>query len=130
MIMKIFKWIGSNLLFIATLVLLAFIPLYPKIPLLDVKNTWVYVRAEDFVVIFVLLIWFFLLFRRKITLRTPLTLSIITFWVVGGIATIHAMLLIFPTVSNVFPNASCFNRCPTSGKCPLGRNILATLGCV
>lgn len=104
--MKMFKWISEHLLSAATLFLLAFIPLYPKLPLLDVKNTWVYVRAEDFVVIFVLLILSFLFFRRKITLKTPLTLPIIMFWVVGGIATIHAMLLIFPTVSNVFPNVA------------------------
>lgn len=94
------------MLLVATLFLLALIPLYPKLPLLDVKNTWVYVRAEDFVVIFVLLILSFLFFRRRITLKTPLTLPIIMFWAVGGIATIHAMLLIFPTAPNVFPNVA------------------------
>ncbi len=104
--MKIFKWFWDNIFFVATLFLLAFIPLYPKLPLLDVKNTWVYVRAEDFVVVLVLIIWALQLFRKKITLRTPLTLPIIIFWIIGGIATIHAMLLIFPTAANVFPNVA------------------------
>lgn len=104
--MRILRWISNNFLFIATLVLLAFIPLYPKLPLLDVKNTWVYVRLEDFVVISVLLIWVFLLFKRKITLKTPLTVPIIIFWIVGAVATIHAMILIFPYTANVFPNVA------------------------
>src|SRR3989344_3555532 len=52
---KIVSWISDNVLFVETIFLLAFIPLYPKLPLLDIKNTWVYIRAEDFVVLFVLL---------------------------------------------------------------------------
>lgn len=102
--MKIFRWLADNTLFVLTLFLLAFIPLYPKLPILDVKNTWVYIRAEDFVVVFVLLVWAVLLLRRKITLRTPLTLPILIFWIVGAIATIHGVLLVFPGIANVFPN--------------------------
>ncbi|KKQ34697.1 MAG: O-antigen polymerase [Microgenomates group bacterium GW2011_GWA2_37_6] len=103
---KILSWIWDNVLFLETLFLLAFIPLYPKLPILDIKNTWVYIRAEDFVVLFVLLSWLVLLFRKKITLRTPLTLPILIFWLIGGIATIHGILIIFPKVANVFSNVA------------------------
>ena len=103
---KIITWISDNVLFILTLFLLAFIPLYPKIPILDVKNTWVYVRGEDFVVLLTLLLWIALLFRKKITLRTPLTVPILIFWLIGAIATIHGIVLIFPTTANVFPNVA------------------------
>ena len=34
--------------------------------LLDVKNTWVYIRVEDFLVFFVLISWLILLFKKKI----------------------------------------------------------------
>ncbi len=101
---RIWRFITDNILFVLTLFLLMFIPLYPKLPLLDVVNTWVYVRAEDFVVVVALLIWTILLFRRKITLRTPLTMPIIIFWIIGGVATIHGALLIFPYAANIFPN--------------------------
>src|SRR3989338_9919350 len=104
--MKLIKWVWEHILFVLTLFLLAFIPLYPKLPIIDIKNTWVYVRAEDFVVVFTLAIWMLLLIRRKVTLKTPLTLPMLLFWIVGGIATIHAMLLIFPTLANVFPNVA------------------------
>ncbi len=104
--MKLFHWITDNILFVLTLFLLAFIPLYPKKPLLDVVNTWVYIRAEDFVVVFVLLVWFYMLVRRKITLKTPLTIPMIIFWIIGAIATIHGVLLIFPSLSGTHANVA------------------------
>jgi len=104
--MKILRWISDNILFLVTLFLLVFIPLYPKKPLLDVVNTWVYVRAEDFIVLSVLLLWITLLFRKKITLKTPLTMPILLFWIAGAVSTIHGVLLIFPGIANVFPNVA------------------------
>jgi len=106
MIKRAFKWVKNNLLFVETLILLSFIPLYPKIPLINVNNTWVYVRAEDFLIFGVLLSWLALLVRKKITLITPLTFPILIYWLIGAIATIHGILLIFPTLSNVFPNVA------------------------
>ncbi|MDP2649250.1 MAG: O-antigen ligase family protein [bacterium] len=103
---KVLSRVWDNILFVSTLFLLAFIPLYPKLPLFDIVNTWVYIRVEDFVVLFVLLFWIIHLFQRKITLKTPLTLPIIIFWIIGAIATIHGVLLIFPTVANIYPNVA------------------------
>src|SRR3990167_9127949 len=103
---KILNFLWNNPLYVCTLFLLIFIPLYPKLPLVDIKNTWVYIRAEDFAVIVVLALWLFLLFKRKIILKTPLTLPIIIFWLIGAIATIHGVVLIFPNVPNVFSNVA------------------------
>ncbi len=103
---KILTWVWENILFLESLFLLLFIPLYPKLPLLDIQNTWVYIRVEDFVILFVILSWLTLLVRKKITLKTPLTLPILAFWIIGGIATIHGILLIFPTISNAYPNVA------------------------
>ncbi|MDO8658571.1 MAG: O-antigen ligase family protein [Candidatus Levybacteria bacterium] len=104
--MKIFKWVGNNILFLITLFLLIFIPLYPKLPVLDIMHTWVYIRAEDFIVTLVLFLWIFLILTKKITLKTPLTLPIMLFWIIGLISTIHGILLIFPKLDNVFPNVA------------------------
>lgn len=104
--MRLFKWLSDNVLFVITASLLVFIPLYPKLPLIDIKNTWVYIRAEDFFVAFALLVWLFFLIRKKVSLRTPLTIPIMLFWLVGALATIHAVLIIFPTLSNIFPNVA------------------------
>lgn len=104
--MKILTWISENMLFLISLFLLAFIPLYPKLPLIDIKNTWVYIRLEDFFVVLSLVVWVVLFLRRKIRLQTPLTLPIMIFWIIGAIATIHGVLLVFPTIANVFPNVA------------------------
>lgn len=103
---KLLLWGWNNILFLATLFLLMFIPLYPKLPLLNVRNTWVYVRAEDFLVVSVLVLWILLFFRKKVTIKTPLTMPIMIYWLVGVIATLHGVLLIFPQTSNVFPNVA------------------------
>ncbi len=103
---KIISWITDNILFVLTLFLLIFIPLYPKIPLLDVRNTWVYIRVEDFIVLFALLFWLALLFKKKITPKTPITMPIIFFWIVGALATLNGVVLVFPTLANVFPNVA------------------------
>jgi len=103
---KIFSFLSQNVLFLITLFILAFIPLYPKLPLVDVKNTWVYVRVEDFLILGVLALWVFLLMKRKISLKTPLTIPIFAFWILGAISTIHGIILIFPNLANVFPNVA------------------------
>lgn len=99
------KIIGKSIGYLS-LFLLFFIPLYPKLPLVDIKNTWVYIRVEDFVVLFVILAWFYLLFKKRVTLKTPLTIPILVFWLIGAIATIHGVVVIFPTLPSVFPNVA------------------------
>lgn len=98
--------ISKNLLLILTLFLLAFIPLYPKLPIVDVTNTWVYIRVEDFIVAGVLTLWIFLVLLKKVKLKTPLTVPILIFWLVGAISTFHGVLILFPTLANVFSNVA------------------------
>lgn len=106
---RLIEWIDNNILFILTLFLLAFIPLYPKLPLINVQHTWVYVRVEDFLILFTYLVWIIQFIRKKVVINTPLTIPILIFWIIGGIATIHGVLLIFPTLSNLFPNVAFLN---------------------
>ncbi len=106
---KLSSFFSKKLLFPITISLLVFIPLYPKLPLLDIKNTWVYIRLEDLVIALVLLFWTFLVLTKKVTLKTPLTLTIFVFWIIGALATFHGVILIFPTLSNVFSNVALLN---------------------
>jgi len=43
---------------------------------------------------------------RKVTLKTPLTIPILLFWLIGGFSTLHGVLLIFPTIPSVFSNVA------------------------
>lgn len=103
---KLLSWFKGNFLFIVSLFLLAFIPLYPKLPLIDIQHVWVYIRLEDFFVLAALLYWFVLLLRGKVTLKTPLTLPILIFWLIGAISTLNGLLVIFPDLANVYPNVA------------------------
>ena len=104
--MKLFNSIQKYLFPGLVLLLMIFIPLYPKLPLIDVKNTWVYVRVEDFLVLLVLFVWFVMLVRKKVTLRSPLTIPIMAFWIVGALVTVHGVVIIFPQIKDVFPNVA------------------------
>ena len=107
--MKIFKFIKNNLLLTISLFLLAFIPLYPKFPLFGVSHTWVYIRLEDFLIASSILIWIIYAIRKKITIKTPLTLPIIIFWLIGAVSTFNAIYFIFPNIPNVFPTVALFH---------------------
>lgn len=88
-----------------TLFLLAFIPLYPKIPLLDITQTWVSIRFEDILVGVAALILLVTLIRDRKLPKSPLTRPIIVYWIVGFISMGNALLFIFPHLSGVlFPH--------------------------
>ena len=107
--MKVLKWVSENILFVITLFLLAFIPLYPKLPILNVQHTWVYVRLEDFLISAVVLIWFVLLVRKKATFKTPLTIFL------GTVTSPHALK---PRLSIKFNHAGflSMSKLPASDK--------------
>lgn len=107
--MKILKFIRDNFLLILTLFLLAFIPLYPKIPLVDIVNTWVYIRVEDVIIALAWIIFFIYYLRKKATLKTPLTYPILIFWIVGAIATIHGVIFLFPKLAGLYPHLALLN---------------------
>ncbi len=94
------------MVFLVTLFLLAFIPLYPKLPTIHINHTWVYIRLEDFFVTATIAIWILQLIRKKATTQTPLTIPILIFWLIGGISTVFAIVFLFPTLSDVFPSVA------------------------
>ncbi|KKU81491.1 MAG: hypothetical protein UY10_C0055G0003 [Microgenomates group bacterium GW2011_GWA2_47_8] len=103
---KLYQFSKANIIFLCTLLLLVFIPLYPKLPLVDIRHTWVYVRIEDFAVLFVLFFWGLLVVRKQLSLKTPLTVPILIFWMIGAIATIHGIFLIFSSLTDAYPNVA------------------------
>lgn len=90
-------------------VLIVFIPLYPKLPLFGVSHTWVYIRLEDVLIAATVAIWFLLVLKRKIKLPQVVTLPVVLFWTVGLISTLYAVVFLFPSLANVFPNVAWLN---------------------
>ena len=91
-------WIDNHILLLLSGFLLAFIPLYPKIPLFDILPGYIVrVRAEDFFILFSLIVFTIQLKRRKVSLKTPLTKFIIAY-ALAGLASILAAVFIIHTV--------------------------------
>jgi len=100
---KSFNQFLNSALPIAALVLLIFIPLYPKFPALDVPGTYFKIRVDDFLVAAALFLTLlkFLIDRQKAT-RLGINRAIILYWVVGGISLLGAIFslqLVFPQLA-------------------------------
>lgn len=89
--------------------LLLFIPLYPKLPLLGVTHTWVYIRLEDIFISLAVGIWLLSLFRGKIKFPKIVTAPVFLYWAIGLISTVIAIFFIFPNLANVFTNVAIFH---------------------
>ncbi len=91
---KITKFLDEKLLLITSCFLLLVIPLYPKLPLFDVVPGYIVrVRTEDFIILFANLILLIQVLRKKVSLRTPVTWLILSYALVGLLATISAIFL-------------------------------------
>lgn len=107
---KLLQWSINNLPFIGTLVLLALIPLYPKLPLIGIIRTWVYIRLEDFITAFFIGTFILLtLLKRGTLMKTPLTVPVGLYWFVGIISSIYSVLFIGPKLTGYFPHLVAFH---------------------
>src|SRR3989344_6702445 len=75
-------------IFIISLILI-FVPLYPKFPLLGVSGTFVSVRLEDFLLVFAVSFW---LLRRRFSVL-PIHKSIILYLIIGFFAFFSGVFL-------------------------------------
>ncbi|MDP3998019.1 MAG: O-antigen ligase family protein [bacterium] len=103
---KFFNFFDDHILKIGIAFLLVFIPLYPKLPLLDIRNTWVYIRIEDFLVLTLVFIWFVQLLRKKVSLWSPLSAPIFIYWIIGGISLLYSLIFLAPHLANFFPSVA------------------------
>lgn len=107
---KLFSWCKENILAAVTLFLLAFIPLYPKLPLINIVQTWVYIRFEDFLILTASAVLLFKYWRQKRLSNSPLQTPIFMYWGVGLLSLVNALLFIFPRFGGVFfPHLAVFH---------------------
>lgn len=96
-----------NILSLAVIALLLFIPLYPKFPLsllipqVVVPGTHVAIRIEDFLVAGVVFLWFLTELRHGFpTLKDKVSRLILLYWAVGALSLASALLI----TKNVAPH--------------------------
>jgi len=74
------KSIDNNCLKILLTFFIFFIPLYPKLPLIDIEYTYIYIRFEDFFLALIYFIFFIQFLRRKITIPWRFFFLFLLFW--------------------------------------------------
>ena len=90
---RILSWWDKNILFILTVALMVFIPLYPKIPLFSfIEEYIVRARLEDVLVGIAFIVWLVQLGRKKIKLDFPLTKIIGAYLAVGFLSIVTNVL--------------------------------------
>lgn len=96
--MKLLKIIDDNLLLFFLVLFVFLIPLYPKLPLIDIEYTYIYIRFEDFFLVVINLIFLIQLIRRKVTLNTTFLKYFLFYWCV-----IVASYLLGTFITNTLP---------------------------
>lgn len=91
---RIIAWLDEYVLIVFAALLLALIPLYPKLPLFDIIPGYlVRVRIEDFAVLVAFALWLVQVWRKKIPWQTPLTIPIALYAIFGLLSIISAVLI-------------------------------------
>lgn len=86
----------QRILFILIIFLFAFIPLYPKFPLFNIKGTFVAVRIEDFIIGATLILWGIYIYKSnqlKIFLKDKLNQAFLLFFFIGSVSLFSAIFL-------------------------------------
>ncbi len=87
-------WLDDNILVLLAGFLLAFIPLYPKIPLVDIIPGYlVRLRVEDLFIAFTFAVWLVQILRKKVQLATPLFIPILVYAAIGLLSTLSAVVI-------------------------------------
>jgi len=99
--LKRLKSLKVNPLSLGIIALLLFIPIYPKFPTFNVAGTYVAIRAEDFLVAFVLLLWLIDQIRQRFpTLKDRVGRLILLYWGVGLLSLLSAFFI----TKNIVPH--------------------------
>ena len=88
-LINLLKWFDNNILKIIFIAFIVLIPLYPKLPLIFVEYTYIYIRAEDFFMVFLTVVFFIQLLRKKVQLNRKFLIPIMLFWLAKHVGLIR-----------------------------------------
>ncbi len=92
---KTIEYVKHNYLFLLSVFALIFIPLFPKIPLFDILPGYIVrVRTEDVLIAVIWLVFLYQLYKRQVTLQTPVSRWIGAYAVVGFCSVVSAIFII------------------------------------
>lgn len=96
---KLLNWLDDHILLLLSGFLIAFIPLYPKIPLFSpIESYIVRVRLEDVFVFFSVAVLALQIWRQKIIFKRNLAVTLIGLYAFAGLLSVISAVLITRTV--------------------------------
>lgn len=91
-----------NIFRILLSVLICFIPLYPKFPLLAVKGTYVAIRLDDIIIALTLLVWLIYQLKHKFPVfKQKITLLFVAYFIAILASLLFALLIAQTTPANI-----------------------------
>lgn len=88
------QWLDDHILILLVGFLIAFIPLYPKLPLFEaIPGYIVRVRLEDLLILGTAIVWLVQVLRRKVEWRSPLFWLIVAYAIVGFLSVLSAIFI-------------------------------------
>jgi hypothetical protein len=103
---KLWNFFKDNFLKIGISFLLIFVAWYPKLPSINIPHTWVYIRLEDFSILFIVVIWFLELVFRRVKLAPKIWMTFAFYWGVGLLSLVLSLIFIGPYLANFFPSVA------------------------
>lgn len=98
---KLLIWFDRRIFFLGIIILLVFIPLYPKFPLFNIPKTYVAIRFEDFLVAFMVGIFLIkIIWQKTQFFQNRLNRLFLVYFLVGGLSTLSAIFI----TKNVIPH--------------------------
>lgn len=93
--LRALRWLDDHILMVLAGFLLAFIPLYPKIPLWSpIEQYIVRVRLEDLFILLTGIVWGIQFLRKKVAWKSAMLWMILAYAVVGALSTFVAVFVI------------------------------------
>jgi len=91
---RLLELIEKNFLKYGTAAIIMAVPLYPKFPLFKIPGTYVAIRLEDFLIIFIALVWALTQLRQRLKfLRDDLSQTIIAYLAIGFLSLFSAIFI-------------------------------------
>src|ERR1035437_3938680 len=103
---KLWNFLKNNNLKLGIAFLLIFIPLYPKLPSVHILHTWVYIRLEDFFILFVVAMRLLQFVFKRVKLPPRIWIPFAFYLTVGLLSLIFSLVFIAPHLANFFPSVA------------------------
>ncbi len=106
---KLLNWFDDHLLFIFSIFLIAFIPLYPKLPLMElIPGYIVRVRVEDFLILTGFLIFLIQVLRKKADYKSAIFWPMVIYIVIGLLSSLSAIFITKTVPQNIWHVSKVF----------------------